>query len=109
MDDAEVDALNRTVDLDSLRAYRIAVGRRTRAVLRELGTEELREMPEPRWLERVLTVGALHRRFDRLVVGRMWGGKTRAWFLYFVTGHNYQHLGEAHCIRGQIERGFVEG
>jgi hypothetical protein len=84
-----------------VRAYRDAVGRRTRQVVGQLCPEDLcAVVPEAR-LRRAFSDGILiEGRADW--VKAQWAGKTAVWFLWMGTGHNAWHLGEAACIRSQL-------
>lgn len=103
MNAEEVALLSEQIDIAALRAYRLAVGRRTREVAEALpeadwertaGTEEVGRAsaqeafgpyPEAAWVE------------------RFWHGKSNAWFLHFLgVGHNFMHIGQARWVRKLI-------
>ena len=97
MSDDEVGDFTGAVEIAALRAYRAAVGRRTRQIVDTLEPSALARLPNPAHLERAFADGALG---DRAMwVGQFWQGKTVGWFLWLGTGHNFLHLGEASLIR----------
>ena len=101
MSDDEVSAFTATVDIDAIRSYRAAVGRRTREVVSALRPEQLEEAIDGQYLERAFAEGAIGpggewlRGFIR--------GKTTEFILCHVgTRHNFIHIGEAMCVRGLL-------
>jgi hypothetical protein len=99
MTDAEVDELSAHVDLDALKAYRLAVGRRTRAMLPQLDTFPLGDVVDPALVEARVVDGTAHPALPPDAVRRAWAGRSRGWFLFLAAGHNLMHLGEAITIR----------
>ena len=59
MDEKSVADLSNTIDIEALRAYRLAVGRRTREIVKRLQPEELRQKVEPSRLQQVMNEGAV--------------------------------------------------
>lgn len=104
MDAAGVAAISAAVDLPALIAYRLAVGRRTREVVPGLRHTDW-DMPlDP---TRLLAAGAFPDPADgaRRVV-TYWHGKTHRYLLASaIATHNYQHLGEATCIKSLLRAG----
>lgn len=91
---AGIAAISAGIDLQTLRAYRLAVGRRTRAIVRQLLPEDLKRKVDPIRLQQVLTEGALAP--DATDVLAYWGGLTIAGLLLMPpTRHNFIHLNEA--------------
>lgn len=98
--DGEVDDFGARVDLMALRAYRAAVGRRTRAWARAVDFRTLDAVPD------------LAARFTRypgafdersVWVQTLWQGWTGHELLALpVIGHGYMHLGEARVTRTQL-------
>lgn len=106
MSDAEVSELSATVDLAALRAYRLAVGRRTQEVVRGLRPEALDEIVPASHLEQAISQGAFGPKAG-WVVERAWQGRTKG----FLLGrnsivHNALHLGEAMSVRSQAGLGL---
>ena len=51
--------LSATIDLDAMRAYRVAVGRRTHEIVKELQPQSLKQKVEPARLGKVWDEGAV--------------------------------------------------
>jgi hypothetical protein len=101
MSDSDVEELSRTIDLPSLRAYRLAVGRDTRDVARELPQAEWDKVADRSMVERALSQGAFSP--EAKWMGEVWEGKSKAWFLSWVAvGHSHMHLGQVRWIKEMI-------
>ena len=97
MSSDEVDHLTARANIDEVRAYRSAVGRRTRDVVRAFPAASWDEVIGHEDIDRAKRVGALH-------VGDVpypWVGSSR-WqrLMSSAGGHNILHHGEAITIRG---------
>ncbi len=79
MDAAEIDAFSQTVDLEALRAYRVAVGRRTREIAAGLGPADLKRKVDPACLQRVWDEGAVLPAASGIV--EYWGRRNTAGLL----------------------------
>jgi hypothetical protein len=94
MDDADVTELSQAIDIEALRAYRLAVGRSTREVVGSLHPEEFKKKVDPGRLQRLLDDGSVPEEASDLLV--YWGGLTKAGLLLMPpTRHNFIHLNEA--------------
>lgn len=103
MGDAEVAAVSARLDVAVLRAYRLAVGRRTRLIVGALGPEELRRRVDPAAIERLATTGALAEGAAGLA--ETWGRWTTLRFLLMpATRHSFMHLNDARRLRGSVSR-----
>ncbi len=101
MSDEEVADLSREINIPHLRAYRQAVGRRTREVARALPPAEWDRIVATSTLEKVVAQGAIVG--EAAWLGRFWEGKSKAWGLYWIAaGHNYMHLGQARWVKEMI-------
>jgi uncharacterized damage-inducible protein DinB len=101
MSDEEVGDFSTQVDIAAIRAYRHAVGRRTREVVQNLRPEELTEPVNPEGMEALFPQGALVEGAARIAT--FWGDKTKGFILNMpATGHNFMHLSEAVSIRRQM-------
>jgi hypothetical protein len=101
MADDEVSDFSTQVNLETLRAYRAAVKRQTRDVVRELHPQDLDDVLDAARLRRVIEEGALGENADW--VGEYWQGKTRGWCLAQLgLTHNYSHFGQAQLVRGML-------
>lgn len=103
MDDDEVADFSEQADMRAIRAYRNAVGCRTREIVQNLSPEEFDQKVDPARAEALLMDGALVDGAAR--VARFWGGKTKGFLLAMPgTGHSFMHLAEALTVRRQLTR-----
>jgi len=94
MDKEGVANLSNAIDIEALRAYRLAVGRRTRDIVKQLEPEELKQKVEPSRLQQVMDEGAVVEAASGLVV--YWSKRNIAGLLLMpATRHNLVHLNEA--------------
>jgi hypothetical protein len=94
MTPTEIAALSASVDIEALRAYRVAVGRHTRAIVSQLQPGDFKRKVESARLQRVLDEGAVCAASHGLL--DYWGGLTYAGLLLMPpTRHNLVHLNEA--------------
>ncbi len=101
MSDSAVEDLSRMIDIPSLRAYRLAVGKRTRDVARELPQTEWDRVADRPMVQRALGQGAFIP--EAQWMGDVWEGKSKSWFLSWVAiGHSHMHLGQARWIKEMI-------
>jgi len=90
----DVSNLSAKIDIESLRKYRLAVGRRTREIAKELQPEELKQKVDPSRLQQVMDEGAVVEAAHGLI--DYWGRRTIAGLLLMPpTRHNIVHLNEA--------------
>jgi hypothetical protein len=101
MDRGAVAALSNAVDVDSLVAYRRAVGRRTREIATELQSGDLEQKIEPSRLQRVSAEGALVEAASEII--EYWSKRTIAGLLLMpATRHNFLHLNEARRVKQSV-------
>lgn len=94
MDEAGVARFSNSVDIGALRTYRVAVGRRTREIVRQLGPEDLKQKVAPVRLKRVTDEGAVVEAAGYIV--DYWGKRDIAGLLLMpATRHHIVHLNEA--------------
>lgn len=94
LDQAGVEDFSARVDIQALRAYRLAVGRRTRQVVRQLEPAQLKHKPSPEHLRRITEQGAVVEAASGLI--DYWASCTFAGLLLMPpTRHNFIHLNEA--------------
>jgi len=99
MKDDAVSDFTARIDVPALRAYRAAVGCRSREIVESLTPEDLEAPVEGAHLERALAEGVLGENTGW--VRDFWRDRRKAWCLSLVNGHNYLHIGEAFCVRSQ--------
>jgi DinB superfamily len=86
--------LSAALDLEALRAYRLAVGRQTRQIVMQLPPVALKQKVDPHRLQRLVDEGAVVEAARGLL--DYWGGLTIAGLLLMPpTRHNFVHLNEA--------------
>lgn len=90
----EIVTLSNTVDIPGLRAYRTAVGRRTRQIAIRLAEDDFKQKVAPERLQRVMDEGAICEASKGLL--DYWSNLTFAGLLLMPpTRHNLVHLNEA--------------
>lgn len=105
MTEEEVAELTAGIDLAAARAYRSAVGRRTREVAARLPPARWAEGIGPGDTDRALAQGALIPKAER--VAKIFQGRTRGGLLGSIAiTHTAVHLGEAVCVRSQAGLGL---
>lgn len=94
MDDEGMAVLSATIDVEELRAYRVAVGRRTRDIVQKLEPEELKQKVDPIRVQQVMEEGAVVEAAIGIV--DYWSRRNIAGLLLMpTTRHNIVHLNEA--------------
>lgn len=98
MDEQGVAALSATIDIEALRAYRVAVGRGTREMVQQLQPEALKQKVEPSRLQQVLDQGAVVEAARGIV--DYWSKRNIAGLLLMpATRHHLTHLNEAYRLK----------
>jgi hypothetical protein len=94
MSGGDVRKLSISINLEQLRAYRLAVGRRTREIVGGLSVENLKERVDPARLQKVIDDGAVVEEAWDLI--EYWGNRNIAGLLLMPpTRHNCVHLNES--------------
>jgi len=94
MDKDAVIALSQAIDIDMLRAYRLAVGQSTREAVKGLQPDELGQKIDSVRLQELLDDGSVTEEASDLLT--YWGNLTKAGLLLMPpTRHNFIHLNEA--------------
>ncbi len=100
---SDIAALSAQIDIAALRAYRRAVGQRTREIVQQVTADELRQRIEPERLERVKAEGALVP--TAYGVAAYWGRHPKGNLLLIpATRHSFTHLNEAGRVRQKLRR-----
>lgn len=103
MSPAEMAELSAAVNLDTLRAYRLAVGRRTRENVRALAAGAFQQPVDPAGLQQLFDEGAVVEGSRGLL--DYWGGLTKGGLLLMPpTRHILVHLNEAMQIKKRLNR-----
>jgi hypothetical protein len=101
LNNSEITQLSKDINIDKLRAYRLAVGRRTRDIVMNLQPGDFGMKVDPSRLEKVLAEGAVVESTRWLT--DYWGKKTIAGLLLMPpTRHNFVHLNEAARIKKKL-------
>jgi hypothetical protein len=94
----EVEALSQQVDIAALREYRIAVGRRTREIVKTLEPGSLKKKVEQAQIERVTARAVIHP--DAQGIIDYWSKRTIAGLLLMpASRHILVHLNEAAALK----------
>lgn len=103
MDGTDVAELSKTIDIKALRAYRAAVGKRTRQIVQKLQAADFQRKVDPARIERVLREGAVSP--EALEITKYWGKKTLAGLLLMPpTRHCILHLNEGMRVKAKIRK-----
>lgn len=98
MDVSAVAALSAALDLEALRDYRVAVGRRTREIVRQLAPEALQQRVDPLRVRRVMEEGAVVEPAQG--IAEYWSRRTIAGLLLMpASRHLLVHLNEALALK----------
>lgn len=93
--------LSATIDLEALRAYRLAVGRRTREIVQGLNPSDMTRKVEPAHLQQILDEGAVVEQAQGLI--DYWRKRDVAGLLLMPpTRHGFVHLNEALRIKRKL-------
>ena len=104
----EVISLSNQIDLDSLREYSVAVATKTQKVIQKLPSEQLNQLPNSVYLNKVLfEEGALNKNSEW--VAEHYSNKSKGWFLgHLGLTHPRGHLGQIILLRKLIGLGSGE-
>ena len=99
----DIVQLSKTVNLKALLAYRLAVGKRTRAIVRRLTLEALAGRPLPERLQRLADAGVV--RSEAAGLPAYWGGHPATNLLLMpATRHSFLHLNEIRRLRSKLRQ-----
>jgi len=102
MDDADVTAFSKAIDIDALKAYRLAVGRATREAVSVLEPDEVQQKVSPARLQGLLDDGSVPPEAMGLI--EYWGNLTVAGLLLMPpTRHCLVHLNEALKVKKKCQ------
>lgn len=103
MTNPDIVVLSKTINLKALFAYRLAVGRRTRAVVKRLDFAELAQPPASDRLQRLVAEHTVERSTLWLVA--YWGSHPAANLLLMpATRHSFVHLNEIKRMLPKLKR-----
>jgi hypothetical protein len=97
----DVVQLSNVIDVDALRAYRVAVGKHTQGIVKELQPADLKQKIKPQRLQQVLNEKAVVKEAVDLL--NYWGKRNLAGLLLMpATRHNIVHLNEAYRLKNKV-------
>lgn len=103
MTDEEIVELSSKINMQELRNYRIAVGRKSREVIRNFQPADLKRKIEPARLQRVLNEGAVLNVESANWLINFWGRKNVAGILLMpVTRHHMVHINESMRLKKKM-------
>jgi hypothetical protein len=98
---AEISAFSNAVDIDMLKSYRMAVGRRTREIVRQLQPEDMKRKVLAARLQRVYDEGAVIEAARG--IAEYWGKRDIAGLLLMpATRHHLVHWNEALQLKSKL-------
>ncbi len=98
MEITNVKIFSDQVNVNELRSYRVAVGCKTREVVRHLTPTQLKEKVDPKRIQQVKDQGALVEAAH--VIAKYWSRRNIAGLLLMpATRHNLVHLNEAYRLK----------
>jgi hypothetical protein len=94
MDNAAMSQLSKQINLEALRAYRLAVGQRTREIVASLTADKLKQQVDPDRIQRVMDEGAITE--SAKGIADYWSKRDFAGLLLMpASRHILVHLNEA--------------
>jgi hypothetical protein len=103
MSDADIVKLSETINLKALFAYRLAVGKRTRMIVKRLNLDLLSRPPAPDRVQRLVAERAVQP--PALWLLDFWGGHPAANLLLMpATRHPFVHLNEIKRLLPKLRR-----
>lgn len=104
MNHEEIIKFSEAIDIEELKNYRIAVGKRTREIIKSLKSEDLKKKVSEASLKRVLEEGAVLEVEESRWLIDFWGRKNTAGILLMpVTRHNLVHINDALRIKNKLK------
>ena len=101
MDAESMAKLSAGIDLVALKAYRNAIGRRTREIVKKLQAEDFKKKVDPIRLQKVMKEGAVTK--EAMEIINYWSSRTVAGLLLMPpTRHSILHLNEALRIKKRL-------
>ena len=101
MDDESVARLSANIDISALKAYRIAIGRRTREIVKKIRADSFKQKVDPTRMQKVMNEGAVAKEAVEII--NYWSTRTIAGLLLMPpTRHCILHLNEALRIKQRL-------
>jgi len=101
----EIEMFTDRINMNELRNYRIAVGKRTQDIVMELKEENINEKVEKERIDRIFKEGGVLNVEGSKWLLDFWGRKTIAGLILMpITRHQVVHLNEAFRIKEKYEK-----
>jgi hypothetical protein len=98
MDYASLTDFSKAIDIEALRNYRLAIGRRTREIVKQLMPADLKQKVESSRVQRIRSEGAVLEEVPGIV--EYWSRRNVAGLLLMpATRHNLIHLNESYRLK----------
>jgi hypothetical protein len=105
MTHGEIIAFSSDINMQELRRYRIAVGRKTREIIKKFEPADLKRKMEPSRLQRILDEGAVLNVEGANWLIDFWGKKNTAGILLMpVTRHHIVHINDSIRLKQKCRR-----
>lgn len=105
MTDEEIEALSLAINMKELRNYRIAVGRKTREIIKQLQAKDMKRKMEPAGLQRIFDEGGVLRVKGSEWLVDFWGKKTVAGILLMpITRHQIVHINDSLKLKERCKK-----
>ncbi len=105
MTDEEIEALSSAINMKELRSYRMAVGKKTREIIKQLQVNDLKKKIEPARLQRVFDEGGVLKVEGSKWLVDFWGKKTIAGILLMpITRHQIVHINDSLKLKEKCKR-----
>ncbi len=102
MSEEEVAGLSSAIDIDTLLAYRLDVGKRTRSIITSLQPEQLKAKISTERIKRLSEEQAVKASEQWLI--EYWGNKSIAGLVLMpATRHNFMHLNKSMRIKHKLQ------
>lgn len=103
MNEEEAAHVSKCIDIEALFSYRLAVGRRTREIIRSLQPGQFKHKVDPSRLNTLKEQGAVRDQANWLL--EYWGGKSIAGLVLMpATRHNFLHLNKSIRIKHRLQK-----
>lgn len=107
--DNEIMEFSKNIDMQELKNYRIAVGRKTREIIKKLKPQDMKRKFEEYRLEQILNEGAVANVEGARWLIDFWGRKNVAGIILMpLTRHQVVHINEALGAKRYIRRAINE-
>jgi hypothetical protein len=105
MTNEEIIDFSISVNMEELKRYRVAVGRKTREIINGLTPSDLKRKMDPKRLERILDEGAVLEHEASKWLIKFWGNKNVAGILLMpATRHQIVHINDSMRIKEKYKK-----